>query len=94
MQDIFGNIAPYEETYFYYGYKFEENKGYSGRLPELIEYWQHHSSYCNKFTNWYERYFDINGKPRGSIDWSSMPLQTTENIAFWNAQEKILLMEK
>ena len=91
MQDIFGNIAPNEETYFYYGYRFEE---YSYRLSELREFWQHPFHYCNIFTNWYEKNFDKKGKSRGKIDWANMPLQTTKNIAFWNTQENILLMEK
>ena len=91
LQDIFGNIAPNEETYFYYGYRFEE---YSYRLSELREFWQHPFHYCNIFTNWYEKNFDKKGKSRGKIDWANMPLQTTKNIAFWNTQENILLMEK
>ena len=91
LQDIFGNIAPNEETYFYYGYRFEE---YSYRLSELREFWQHPLHYCNIFTNWYEKNFDKKGKSRGKIDWANMPLQTTKNIAFWNTQENILLMEK
>ena len=90
LQDIFGNIAPNEETYFYYGYRFEE---YSYRLSELREFWQHPIRYCNEFTNWYEKNFNKKGKSIGKIDWANMPLQTTKNIAFWNTQENILLME-
>lgn len=71
LQDIFGNIAPNEETYFYYSYRFEE---YSYRLSELREFWQHPIRYCNEFTNWYEKNFDKKGKSRGKIDWANMPL--------------------
>lgn len=94
LQDIFGNIAPNEKTYFYYGYKFDENIGFRSYLPELIEYWQHHLYYCDTFTNWYKKNFDKKGNSRGKIDWANMPLQTTKNIAFWNPQENILLFEK
>ena len=94
MQDIFGNIAPNEKTYFYYGYKFDENIGYRSYLPELIEYWQHHLYYCDTFTNWYKNNFDKKGKSRGNINWSTMPLQTPKNIVFWNPQENIILFEK
>lgn len=91
LKNIFGNAAPNEETYFYYGYRFEE---YSYRLSELREFWQHPIRYCNEFTNWYEKNFNKKGKSIGKIDWANMPLQTTKNIAFWNTQENILLMEK
>lgn len=94
LQDIFGDIAPNEETYFYYGYKFDENIGYRSYLPELIEYWQHHLYYCDTFTNWYKNNFDKKGKSRGNINWSTMPLQTPKNIAFWNPQENIILFER
>ena len=89
LQDIFGNIAPNEETYFYYGYSFEESSS-DRSLSELIEYWQHYRNYCGAFTNWYEKYFDGNGKPKDKIDWATMPLQTT-NIWHWK-EERILLM--
>ena len=94
LQDIFGNIAPNEKTYFYYGYKFDENIGFRSYLPELIEYWQHHLYYCDTFTNWYKKNFDKKGKSRGNIDWANMPLQTPKNIVFWNPQENIILFEK
>ena len=54
LKDIFGDIAPNESTYFYYGYRFEEYKGY---LPELREFWQD-SYYLKEIANWYEKYFN------------------------------------
>ena len=39
LRDIFGNAAPNESTYFYYGYRFDEYEGYKGYLPELREFW-------------------------------------------------------
>lgn len=94
LREIFGDIAPNEKTYFYYGYKFDENIGFRSYLPELIEYWQHHLYYCDTFTNWYKKNFDKKGKSRGNIDWANMPLQTPKNIVFWNPQENIILFEK
>ena len=89
LKDIFGNVAPNLETHFYYGYSFEESSS-DRSLSELIEYWQHYRNYCGAFTNWYEKYFDGNGKPKDKIDWATMPLQTT-NIWHWK-EERILLM--
>lgn len=71
LRDIFGDIAPNESTYFYYGYRFDENTGYSSYLPELKEFWQDRY-YLNYFIKWYELYFYPNGKPKGTINWASM----------------------
>lgn len=103
LQDIFGNIAPNEETYFYYGYRFEEygeDKGYKGRFPELIEMGQKIYSmqigtevyYFDFFVLWCETYFDKNGKPKRPIDWTTMPIQETQYISSLNTKT-ILLME-
>ena len=92
LKDIFGNIAPNLETYFYYGYRFDETT-YKNR-PILREYWQHYS-YHNSFTNWYEKYFYKNGNPKNNdIDWASMPLQTTNIYWISDIQDEILLREK
>ena len=91
LKDIFGSIAPNESTYFYYGYRFEEYKGYKSYLPELRKFWQNRY-YCRTFTNWYEEYFYTNGKPKRDIDWATMPLQESQYISFGNTQEYILLM--
>ena len=93
LRDIFGNIAPNESTYFYYGYIFDEYEGYNSHLPELKESWQD-SYYCREFTNWYEKYFDKNGNPKDAIDWTTMPIQESQYISFGNTQENIILMEK
>ena len=105
LRDIFGNIAPNEETYFYYGYRFEEygeDKGYKGRFPELIEMGQKIYSmqigtevyYFDFFVLWCETYFDKNGKPKKlPIDWTTMPIQETQYISSLNTKT-ILLMEK
>ncbi len=100
LRDIFGNIAPNEETYFYYGYRFEEygeDKGYKGRFPELIEMGQNifyypPSYYFDFFVLWCETYFDKNGKPKRPIDWTTMPIQETQYISSLNTKT-ILLME-
>ena len=92
LQDIFGDIAPNEETYYYYGYRYEY-VGYKGYLPELREHGQNYS-YRLQFYIWYLENFDTNGKPKGTIDWSKMPTQNAQTIAFGNAQAAILLMEK
>ena len=104
LRDIFGNIAPNEETYFYYGYRFEEygeDKGYKGRFPELIEMGQKIYSmqigtevyYFDFFVLWCETYFDKNGKPKKlPIDWTTMPIQETQYISSLNTKT-ILLME-
>ena len=101
LRDIFGNIAPNEETYFYYGYRFEEygeDKGYKGRFPELIEMGQNifyypPSYYFDFFVLWCETYFDKNGKPKKlPIDWTTMPIQETQYISSLNTKT-ILLME-
>lgn len=100
LQDIFGIIAPNEETYFYYGYRFEEygeDKGYKGRFPELIEMGQNifyypPSYYFDIFILWCDTYFDKNGKPKRPIDWTTMPIQETQYISSLNTKT-ILLME-
>lgn len=92
LKDIFGNTAPNLETYFYYGYRFDETT-YKNR-PILREYWQPYS-YHNSFTNWYEKYFYKNGNPKNNdIDWASMPLQTTNIYWISDIQDEILLREK
>lgn len=96
LRDIFGNAAPNESTYFYYGYRFDEygeDKGYRGRLPELIEMGQDRY-YLRELIKWYELYFYSNGQPKENIDWSKMPTQNAQTIAFGNNQAAILLMEK
>ncbi|TXJ53746.1 hypothetical protein [Brachyspira aalborgi] len=70
LKDIFGIIAPNESTYFYYGYVLE----YEGRFPKAIERGQD-SFYITNSINWYEKNFDINGKPKGTIDWGNMLIQ-------------------
>ena len=100
LREIFGDIAPNEETYFYYGYKFEEygeDKGYKGRFPELIEMGQNifyypPSYYFDIFILWCDTYFDKNGKPKRPIDWTTMPIQETQYISSLNTKT-ILLME-
>lgn len=100
LKDIFGIIAPNEETYFYYGYRFEEygeDKGYKGRFPELIEMGQNifyypPSYYFDIFILWCDTYFDKNGKPKRPIDWTTMPIQETQYISSLNTKT-ILLME-
>ena len=89
LRDIFGNIAPNEETYFYYGYEFDN--------PILEEY-QQCPTYHDLFRNWRKNNFDNNGNPKNNnIDWASMPLQTTTNI-YWekgfHARDEIYLREK
>ena len=95
LKNIFGNAAPNEETYFYYGYRFEEygeDKGYKGRIPELIEMGQD-SYYLRELIKWYELYFYPNGQPKENIDWSKMIIQEPQYIS--TAITKIiLLMEK
>ena len=93
LKDIFGDIAPNESTYFYYGYRFDENTGYSSYLPELKEFWQDRY-YLNYFIKWYELYFYPNGKPKGTINWASMVIQESRYISFGNTQETMLLFEK
>ena len=93
LKDIFGDIAPNESTYFYYGYRFDENTGYSSYLPELKEFWQDRY-YLNYFIKWYELYFYPNGKPKGTINWASMIIQESRYISFGNTQENIILFEK
>lgn len=93
LKDIFGDIAPNESTYFYYGYRFDENTGYSSYLPELKEFWQDRY-YLNYFIKWYELYFYPNGKPKGTINWASMIIQESRYISFGNTQETMLLFEK
>ena len=93
MKDIFGNAAPNESTYFYYGYRFDEYEGYKGYLPELREFWQDRY-YLKEIANWYEKYFDKSGKPKGTVDWASMIIQESRYISFGNTQENILLFEK
>lgn len=94
LKDIFGNVAPNLETYFYYGYKFDETT-YKNR-PILREYWQNHS-YYDSFNDWHSNNFDKNGNPKNNIDWNSMPLQTT-NINWTTSggglQDDIYLREK
>ncbi|WP_302271280.1 hypothetical protein [Brachyspira aalborgi] len=70
LKDIFGIIAPNESTYFYYGYVLE----YESRFPKAIERGQD-SFYITNSINWYEKNFDINGKPKGTIDWGNMLIQ-------------------
>lgn len=70
LRDIFGIIAPNESTYFYYGYVLE----YESRFPKAIERGQD-SFYITNSINWYEKNFDINGKPKGTIDWGNMLIQ-------------------
>ena len=93
LKDIFGNAAPNESTYFYYGYRFDEYEGYKGYLPELREFWQDRY-YLKEIANWYEKYFDKSGKPKGTVDWASMIIQESRYISFGNTQENILLFEK
>lgn len=89
LQDIFGDIAPKEETY-YYGYRFEY-VGYQSRFPELREHGQNYP-YQLQFYKWYLENFDTK-KPKENIDWSKMPTQKVQTIAFGNNQASILLME-
>ena len=92
LQDIFGIIAPKEETYYYYyGYRFEY-VGYKSRFPELREHGQNYH-YQLQFYKWYLENFDTK-KPKENIDWSKMPIQNVQTIAFGNNQAAILLMEK
>lgn len=56
LQDIFGIIAPKEETYYYYGYRFEY-VGYQSRFPELREHGQKYH-YQLQFYKWYLENFD------------------------------------
>lgn len=93
LKDIFGNAAPNESTYFYYGYRFDEYEGYKGYLPELREFWQDRY-YLKEIANWYEKYFDKSGNPKRTIDWASMIIQESRYISFGNTQENILLFEK
>lgn len=93
LKDIFGNAAPNESTYFYYGYRFDENTGYSSYLPELKEFWQDRY-YLNYFIKWYELYFYPNGRPKRTINWASMIIQESRYIEFGNARETMLLFEK
>lgn len=93
LRDIFGNAAPNESTYFYYGYRFDEYEGYKGYLPELREFWQDRY-YLKEIANWYEKYFDKSGNPKRTIDWASMIIQESRYISFGNTQENILLFEK
>lgn len=93
LRDIFGDIAPNESTYFYYGYRFDENTGYSSYLPELKEFWQDRY-YLNYFIKWYELYFYPNGRPKRTINWASMIIQESRYIEFGNARETMLLFEK
>ena len=94
LKDIFGNVAPNLETYFYYGYRFDETT-YKNR-PILREYWQNHP-YYDSFNDWHSNNFDKNGNPKNNIDWNSMPLQTT-NINWTTSggglQDDIYLREK
>lgn len=90
LQDIFGIIAPKEETYYYYGYRFEY-VGYQSRFPELREHGQNYP-YQLQFYKWYLENFDTK-KPKENIDWSKMPTQKVQTIAFGNNQASILLME-
>ena len=90
LQDIFGDIAPKEETYYYYGYRFEY-VGYQSRFPELREHGQNYP-YQLQFYKWYLENFDTK-KPKENIDWSKMPTQKVQTIAFGNNQASILLME-
>ena len=92
LRDIFGNAAPNESTYFYYGYRYEY-VGYQSRFPELREHGQNYS-YQLQFYIWYLKNFDTNGNPKGTIDWSKMPTQNAQTIAFGNNQAAILLMGK
>lgn len=91
LQDIFGIIAPKEETYYYYGYRFEY-VGYQSRFPELREHGQKYH-YQLQFYKWYLENFDTK-KPKENIDWSKMPTQNAQTIAFGNNQAAILLIEK
>ena len=93
LRDIFGNAAPNESTYFYYGYRFDEYEGYKGYLPELREFWQDRY-YLREISNWYEKYFDKSGNPKRTIDWASMIIQESRYISFGNTQENIILFEK
>ena len=93
LRDIFGNAAPNESTYFYYGYRFDEYEGYKGYLPELREFWQDRY-YLKEIANWYEKYFDKSGNPKRTIDWASMIIQESRYISFGNTQETMLLFEK
>ena len=94
LRDIFGKVAPNEETYFYYGYEFDEGD-YLPNNPTLQEY-QQGPSYHKLFNNWHSNNFDKNGNPKNNVDWDSMPLQTT-NI-YWTTsaglQDDIYLREK
>ena len=95
LRDIFGNAAPNESTYFYYGYRFDEygeDKGYRGRLPELIEMGQDRY-YLRELIKWYELYFYSNGQPKENIDWSKMIIQEPQYIST-AITKTILLMEK
>ena len=95
LKDIFGNAAPNESTYFYYGYRFEEygeDKGYKGRIPELIEMGQDRY-YLRELIKWYELYFYPNGQPKENIDWSKMIIQEPQYIST-AITKTILLMEK
>ena len=91
LQDIFGIIAPKEETYYYYGYRFEY-VGYQSRFPELREHGQKYH-YQLQFYKWYLENFDTK-KPKENIDWSKMPTQNAQTIAFGNNQAAILLIKK
>ena len=96
LKDIFGNVAPNLETYFYYGYKFDEGD-YLPNTPVLQEY-QQGPTYHELFRGWRSNNFDKNGNPKNnSVDWDSMPLQTTANIYWTNgyhARDEIYLREK
>lgn len=87
LKDIFGIIAPNESTYFYYGYVLE----YEGRFPKAIERGQD-SFYITNSINWYEKNFDINGKPKGTIDWGNMLIQESRYTSPITTKD-ILLME-
>jgi len=86
LKDIFGIIAPNESTYFYYGYVLE----YEGRFPK--ERGQD-SFYITNSINWYEKNFDINGKPKGTIDWGNMLIQESRYTSPITTKD-IILFEK
>ena len=88
LKDIFGIIAPNESTYFYYGYVLE----YEGRFPKAIERGQD-SFYITNSINWYEKNFDINGKPKGTIDWGNMLIQESRYTSPITTKD-IILFEK
>ena len=87
LKDIFGDIAPNESTYFYYGYVLE----YESRFPKVIERGQDRY-YITNSINWYEKNFDKSGNPKETIDWGNMLIQESKYISSAITKD-ILLME-